>query len=376
MRTSASGGQTTYQAGSILGFEGPPLQGTATPQASSRSPIAGSGHNWGLYHTNRKAWAAAKELLRGAEASIAIEQYIFSHRGIGREVLEIVTEQARRGVEVRILADAFGSPHLLQSEAGQALLRAGGRIVIFNPLRNGFRDPSSLFHRLHRKCLICDGRYLMTGGSCFHPRMEDWRDTMVILDDKQVAADALAVFDGTWTQASSGALPSLGPSALPDPQTPREWSYMVSSPYGQAGRDYYNELLHRIDEARHTVTLASPYLTPVGRFWTTMERATRRGVRVRVMIPKRSDQPLIDAFSLNFARKLLGRGIEVYGFLRGMMHAKLAVVDDRWAAVGSFNLGIDSIRMNLEGVLVSRSPDFHDALVEQLEADLSHSRRL
>jgi cardiolipin synthase len=376
MKISVSGGQTTYQSGSVLQFEGPPLQAKETPRASSPLPIGGSGPNWGLYHTNRKAWAAAKELLRGAEASIAIEQYIFSHRGIGREVLEIVTDQARRGVDVRILADAFGSPHLLQSEAGQALLRAGGRIVIFNPLRNGFANPSSLFHRLHRKCLICDGRYLMTGGSCFHPRMEDWRDTMVILDDKQVAAEALAVFDGTWTQASSGVPPSLGTGASPDPQTPREWSYMVSSPYGQAGRDYYNELLHRIDEARHTVTLASPYLTPVGRFWTTMERATRRGVRVRVMIPKRSDQPLIDAFSLNFARKLLGRGIEVYGFLRGMMHAKLAVVDDRWAAVGSFNLGIDSIKMNLEGVLVSRSPDFHDALVEQLEADLSQSRRL
>jgi cardiolipin synthase len=376
MRTSASGGQTTHQAGSILGFEGPPLQGTATPQASSRFPIAGSGHNWGLYHTNRKAWAAARELLRGAEASIAIEQYIFSHRGIGREILEIVTEQARRGVEVRILADAFGSPHLLQSEAGQALLRAGGRIVIFNPLLNGFRDPSSLFHRLHRKCVIGDSRYLMTGGSCFHPRMEDWRDTMVILDDRRVAAEALAAFDGAWIQASRGDVPSVARTASHDVQAASEWSYMVSSPYGPGRRDYYNELLHRIDGAKQTVTLASPYLTPVGRFWTTMERASRRGVRVRVMIPKQSDQPLIDVFSLNFARKLLGRGIEVYGFLRGMMHAKLAVIDDDWAAVGSFNLGIDSIRMNLEGELVSRSPEFHDALAEQLEADLSQSRRL
>ncbi len=376
MKISVSGDQTTYQSGSVLQFEGPPLQAKETPRASSPLPIGGSGPNWGLYHTNRKAWAAAKELLRRAEASIAIEQYIFSHRGIGREVLEIVTDQARRGVEVRILADAFGSPHLLQSEAGQALLRAGGRIHIFNPLLNGFSDPASLFHRLHRKCLICDGRYMMTGGSCFHPRMEDWRDTMVIIEDKQVAADALAAFDGTWTQASRGGVPAVARPATTYAQTGREWSYMVSSPYGPGRRDYYYELLQRIDGAKRTVTLASPYLTPVGRFWTTMERASRRGVRVRVMIPKRSDQPLIDLFSLNFARKLLGRGIEVYGFLRGMMHAKLAVIDDDWAAVGSFNLGIDSIKMNLEGVLVSRSQEFHDALLDQLEADLAASRRL
>ena len=149
---------------------------------------------------------------------------------------------------------------------------------------------------------------------------------------------------------------------------------MVSSPYGL--REYYLELLRRIDEAQRVVTLTSPYLVPVGRFWTTMSRAARRDVQVRVMIPKRSDQPLIDIFSLNFARRLLDQGIEVYGFARGMMHAKLAVIDDDWAAVGSFNLGIDSIRMNLEGVLVSRAPDFHAALAEQLETDLRASRRL
>ena len=376
MKTSASGGQTTYRPGSVLLFEGSPLPGTGLPQRGSAPlPTVGSHPNWGLYHTNRRAWAAAKELLWRAKESIAVEQYIFSHRGIGREILEIVTQQARDGLEVRILADAFGSPHLLQSAEGRALLDAGGRIVIFNPLRNGFWDPSRLFHRLHRKSIVCDGRYVMTGGSCFHPRMEDWRDTMVIIDDERVAADALAAFDRAWNQASDGVVTSTNLSASPTPPT-SEWSYMVSSPYGPERHDYYNELLHRIDAAKSVVTLASPYLTPVGRFWRTLERATRRGVHVRVMIPLRSDQPLIDVFSLNYARKLLGRGIEVYGFLRGMMHAKLAVIDDDWAAVGSFNLGIDSIRMNLEGVLVSRSQEFHDSLRDQLEADLAASRRL
>jgi cardiolipin synthase len=362
-----------FRSPSILPFEA----GGIRAEASTSSPAPeGRALTWQLYHTNRKAWAAAKDLLWRAQESIAIEQYIFSHRGIGHDVLEILTHQARRGVEVRVLADAFGSPHLSRSDAAAALREAGGRIVIFNPLRNGFVDPASLFHRLHRKCLICDGRFLMTGGSCFHPRMEDWRDTMVIIDDPQVAKAGLAAFEDTWAKARS---PRAQPPPRPAARTAEaagQWSYMVSSPYGPRKREYYNELLLRIERAQRSVTLASPYLTPVGRFWTTMARAARRGVQVRVLIPRRSDQPLIDLFSLNYARELLGRGVEVYGFLRGMMHAKLAVIDDDWAAVGSFNLGVDSMRMNLEGVLVSRSPEFHAALTAQLGADLRASTRL
>ena len=376
MRITPSGAQTAPGPGYVPQSKGALPRSGLHRRANSLLPSGCARPAWGLYHTNRKAWAAAKELLRQARENIAVEQYIFSHRGIGREILEILTHQARRGLEVRVLADAFGSPHLLQSAEGQALLDAGGRIVLFNPLRNGLRDPSLLFHRLHRKCIVCDCRYVMTGGSCFHPRMEDWRDTMVVIDNEHVAAEALAAFDRAWNQASDGVVTSNKSSVSPALPASPEWSYMVSSPYGPERHDYYNELLRRIDAAERHVTLASPYLTPVGRFWRTLARATRRGVHVRVMIPSRSDQPLIDVFSLNYARKLLGRGIEVYGFLRGMMHAKLAVIDDDWSAVGSFNLGIDSIRMNLEGVLVSRSQQFHDSLLDQLESDLAASRRL
>lgn len=330
---------------------------------------------WALFHTNRAAWAAAKEMLKAARETIAIEQYIFSYQGIGREILDILTDKTRHGVRVRLVADAFGSRNLLKSEGARYLLRAGGEIAIFNGVAEFFRNPASAFHRLHRKSIVCDSQWLMTGGSCFHPRMEDWRDTMVLIEGP-VARKALEEFETTWLRANKLDAEPPDPSHSAPEEKDGDWSYMVSSPYGPGKREYYLELIERIAQAERIVTLTSPYLVPVGRFWTTMERATRRGVRVRVMIPSKSDQPLIDLFSLRFARDLLGRGIEVYGYKLGMMHAKLAIVDDDWAAVGSFNLGIDSIKMNLEGVLVSRSRAFHDALAEQLEADLASSRRL
>ena len=362
-------GETSNRSGPLQ-FSGLPASPAAAGPARK---IQHSRTKWTLFHTNRTAWAAAKELLDGARESIAIEQFIFSHRGIGAEILEILTRKASTGVKVRVVADAFGSPGLLRSDAAQALLGAGGEIAIYHGIATSLRHPASAFHRMHRKTVVCDGRYFMTGGSCFHPRMEEWRDTMVTVEGP-VARAALQEFDKTWARVTRSGL-VIDPTAVPEHADP-EWSYMVSSPYGPEGRKYYLKLLERIAEAQRSVVLTTPYLIPVGRFWTAMERATRRGVRVRVMIPRRSDHALVDLFSFSFARRLLGQGVEVYGYTGGMMHAKLAVIDDDWAAVGSFNLGIDSIRMNIEGVVVSRAPDFHHALLDQLERDLKRSRRL
>ena len=352
-----------------------PLQFSGVPAPISAGPVPGTQKTrskWTLFHTNRTAWAAAKELLDGASESIAIEQFIFSYRGIGAEILEILTRKAGSGVRVRVIADAFGSPGLLRSEAAQALIRAGGEIAIFHGLATSLKHPASAFHRMHRKTILCDGRYFMTGGSCFHPRMEEWRDTMVTVEGP-VARTALHEFEKTWARVTQSS-PVI--DAATAPESDPEWSYLVSSPYGPEGREYYLKLIEHISKAQRTVVLTTPYLVPVGRFWTAMERATRRGVRVRVMIPRQSDHALVDLFSLTFARRLLGQGVEVYGYTGGMMHAKLAVIDDDWAAVGSFNLGIDSIKMNFEGVVVSRARDFHDALLDQLERDLKRSRRL
>jgi len=336
---------------------------------SGLSPI-----RWALFHTNRGAWDAAKAMLEEAQQSIAIEQFIFSSHGIGREILDILTSRAKQGVRVRVLADWFGSRNLAHSDGARALLAAGGELAIFNPPSAFCRSPAHAFRRLHRKTILCDDLRLMTGGSCFHPRMEDWCDTMVLIEGP-VTQDAMAEFEATWLHATEGKI-HPPKRRIASPQDSPEWSYLVSSPYEHSEQEYDFVMYDGIARAERSVILTSPYLVPVGRFWHLIEQATRRGVRVRVIIPARSDQPLIDIFSFHSARRLRGRGVEVYGYTGGMFHAKLAAIDGKWSAVGSFNLGVDSFRMNLEGALVSHSVDFYESIMDQLETDLAVCRRL
>jgi cardiolipin synthase A/B len=330
--------------------------------------------DWELFHSNREVWAAVLEMCASARDSIAAEQYIFHRTGIGRELLDLLASRARHGVRVRIVADAFGSRFLRPSEGAAALLKAGGEILYFNGVRGALRRPGGMLTRLHRKTIICDGRRFMTGGSCFHPRMRDWRDSMVRVEGP-VVREALREFEDSWRYAA-GNQTTRRPKQLP-PLRPSDWSYMVTAPYRPKRRDYYQALRERIESADRTITIATPYVVPGGDpFWGTLQRAVNRGVRVRLIVPSKSDQPLIDMVSLSFVRRLARQGIEVYGYEPGMMHAKLSVIDDDWAAVGSFNLGVDSFSMNSECSVVSRLPAFHAALLGQLEIDLSLSRRL
>ncbi|GLQ54745.1 phospholipase D-like domain-containing protein [Devosia nitrariae] len=327
---------------------------------------------WELFHSNRTAWTAAFGLCESARHSIAIEQYIFSRKGVGDDLLDLLASRAREGLRVRVLADAFGSQHLIDSAPAKALRKAGGEVVHFHGLRDFVRDPRTLMHRLHRKAVICDDDSLLTGGSCFSPRMVDWRDTMVRVDGL-LAREALAAFDATWSAAEGGrGLPQIPVREL----DPRAWSYLVSWPKSPAGNEYYRLLLEQIGAAQASVVLTTPYFLPDKIFVQCLLDAAARGVRVRLLLPAHSDHPMVDRISSIFTRKLTQGGVEVHGYLPAMMHAKLVIIDAGFAAVGSFNLGLDSFRMNLEGAVATASPDFIYALTDQLELDFSVSKRM
>lgn len=339
--------------------------GTAQPQATT----------WSLFHFNRDAWPEVLELCSGARSEISIEQYIYSRHGIGADLLDVLTDKARQGVRVRILADAFGSKYLFMSDKLQGLLRAGGEVCHFHGRQTLFRHPERLFNRLHRKSVICDNASLLTGGTCFLPRMADWRDTMVRIDG-EVARQAARVFEETWRYAQGAmALPNDPNSESPAEQA-GAWRYLISSPYPLDRENYIDFLLRRVENARKTISFTTPYLLPVRRYRKALSAAVERGVKVRLIMPVRSDHRLVDLVGRFFARSMKRTGVEVYGYERTMLHAKIALFDEEFSAVGSFNLGVDSFKMNLEGAVVTACPRFAMSLSEQIDKDLAQSRLL
>ncbi|ORE97585.1 phosphatidylserine/phosphatidylglycerophosphate/cardiolipin synthase family protein [Aurantimonas sp. 22II-16-19i] len=350
------------------------IEHRANGSAAQGAAVTAVDHPWELFHSNEENWNATLELCDAARRSISIEQYIFAQTGIGSRLLRLLAAKSREGVRVRVLVDAFGSCGLADSPDGARLRRAGGEIVSYNSLSALRRRPISGLHRLHRKTVLCDEKHLMVGGSCFHDRMADWRDTMVRVEGPVVAAAASA-FERTWAFAG-GRADRKEPSAQ-GPQNPTaDWRYVLSEPVRPSRQDIYRELLTRITEARTSVFLTTPYLFPDRTFWRAMCRLLRRGAELRLLLPARSDHAWVDVVSHAFGRALARRGAEIWLYEPTMIHAKLAIVDGAWGMISSFNLDILSFGMNVENGIVSDRPAFIAAMKEQIDRDLSHSRRL
>lgn len=341
-------------------------------QTSGRPAPAGElVEEWTLHHDNDAAWSAAKALIAEARDSVAMEQFILAETGIGREILDLLTEKARKGVKVNVLADGFGSRSVFDSDGARELIAAGGRLKVFHGFRAFRRNPLTVFRRLHRKTIICDSDRLMVGGSCFAPRMQGWRDTMTCLTSKALAGGAISAFNSAWDGADGRH--ENYPPPLPEPASPlqRDWAYLVTTPYLPDNGVYYDFLLHHIRGARKRILLTTPYLAPTKELREALASAVGRGVRVRLLFPDRSDYRPIDPISHWNARRLARAGVDVAIYDRGMFHAKLAVFDGDIASVGSFNLSVDSTRLNLDSGIASLDPDFIETLAGQIEEDFA-----
>jgi cardiolipin synthase A/B len=132
---------------------------------------------------------------------------------------------------------------------------------------------------------------------------------------------------------------------------------------------------HAIQRSRRMAWLTNPYFLPDARLIHALVSAAKRGVDVRVLVPARSDVPIIDLAARPIFRHLLHRGVRVFQWTRSVLHAKTMVVDRNWASVGSFNIDPASFQ-NLELNLNIR----HDGLAEKMTRmfldDLGHSGEL
>ncbi|HEV2126777.1 MAG TPA: phosphatidylserine/phosphatidylglycerophosphate/cardiolipin synthase family protein [Chloroflexota bacterium] len=309
-----------------------------------------------------------------ATRSIDLEQYIFGMRGVGIQLLELLAAKARQGVAVRVLADGLGSYGLARSAGGRALIRNGGGIAMYNGISDVLRSPMDRAHRLHRKTVICDGEQVMVGGTCYHQRMSDWRDTMIRVDGPLPPAIA-SEFTRAWLNANK-----VPHEALSDTQQSRVgnsgWSYAVSGPVEQTAPNLRKAVEQRISAAERSVLLTTPYLIPDQSLWKALTKAAARGIRVTVMMPARSDHRGLDVVGRRFAHALVRRNVEVRGYSRGMLHAKIALVDGNWSSVSSFNLDLFSAKLNLENGIMSTSQALYESLADQVNSDLACSVRL
>lgn len=348
-----------------------------------------SGHQLDLLEGGERLFPAMADAIDRARTLVHVETYICTFSGAAAQVAEAMVRAARRGVEVRLLVDGVGTG-ALPAPWAERLSAAGVQHRVFAPLgRLGLLIPSR-WRRLHRKLCVVDSHTGFCGGI----NLIDDRDDLALgplavprldyavrvhgplVQDMQQQMDRLwwrlvavgmakqRAFRGAWY-----ALRVAGPggvAAHPGGER-RSRAALLWRDNVRHRHDIERAYLRAIGTARHDIVIANAYFIPGRRLRRALALAVQRGVRVRLLLQGRYES----FFQYHAARPVYGwllqAGVDIHEYAPSALHAKVAVVDKRWATVGSTNLDPLSLLLAREANVVSNDPVFAQHLWARLD---------
>ena len=325
------------------------------------------------------------EALREAKDHIHLEYYIFDEDHIGNEIIDILIEKAKNGVEVRVTADDFGSPKLNKHQS--RFDGTGVEFQTFLPVR--FSSLANSNYRNHRKILIVDGKKAFVGGINISDKYINqngvispnnkvyWRDTSVMIEGDSINSLQLH-FYLNWMMTEGKKFNISDPKYFYSSKEKNDFS-TVSFGLSSPGSDLHSAMeamILAITLAKKKVQLCTPYFIPSDEFKTAMMIAVSSGVEVELIIPKKGDSIVVQQASLSFLKPLMKRGVKVYLYEKGFIHAKTITVDDKLAFIGTVNLDYRSFMINFEITSVIENVTLLQQMSVQFDRDKDDSELL
>jgi cardiolipin synthase len=307
----------------------------------------GAGNSVVPLHNGEAAFPMMLEAIAQAKHSIWLATYIFQTDPVGLEFVEALGAAVRRGVSVRVLVDGIGEwydwPHVVPR-----LRRAGVRAARFLPPR--LIPPNlSLNCRNHRKILVVDGETAFIGGMNLGGREVTGATGRRMTDIHfrlrgPVVWQLAETFVADWRFAA-------GERLVAPPATAVSGSSVCRVITGGPDEDIDKLLLlivGAIAVAQRQVQIMTPYFIPPQELVTALQAAALRGVAVSLVLPRHSNLRYIDWATLHWLPALVARGVSVHLQEPPFSHAKLFVVDEQYAQIGSVNVDTRSLRLNFE----------------------------
>jgi len=337
-----------------------------------QAPIV-EGNRVEVFFRGEEAFAAMHASIEAAREQVLVESYIWKDDETGRRFREVLGRAAARGVAVCVLADAWGS-FATRSGFWRGMRERGIEVRLFHPL-----FPHLFFQpfRDHRKILVVDRRVAFTGGMNIADEYGSsrgggrgpWRDTHALVEGP-AAWEMAIVFSEAWGHAGAAPLelPALEPSAGGGAAV-----LVLDSRPGRGHGETASVLSAIAGAARRRIWITNAYFAPRRRAIRILGEAVRRGVEVRLLLPGRTDVPLVRHAGHGHYAELLGSGVRVFEYQAAVLHAKTLVVDDLVSLVGSTNLDFRSFHFNAECNLVILDRGAAGTFAAAFEEDLSRA---
>ncbi len=329
-------------------------------------------------------FAAMRDIIEHAQTRIDMESYEFDDQA-GGQFADLLIAARTRGVAVNLIYDAWGAVGTNQAIFDR-LRAAGVETLEYNPIRPNGRVPIDPNRRDHRKLLCVDGRVCITGGVNISkvyenapaprgtsPDDQAWRDTDVRIEGP-VVAQFEHFYADTWRDQHGRPLPPA-----PSPPVLPVGDLLVQAIDGapEDGQPLiYRTLLASIALSQRSVHLTTGFFVPTPDMLHALEAAARRGVDVQLIVPGESDSTMALWAGRSNYGELLDAGVQIHERQARILHAKTAVIDGAWSAVGSANLDWRSAIWNNEIDAIILGPAFGQKMEALFTADRQRSHTI
>lgn len=322
---------------------------------------------------------AMLQAIADSQHSVSFLTFVYWQGKIAEELAKLLARKAKEGVRVKVLLDSYGA-FPMRKELVQTMKDSGVQVVWFRPLSRW--KIWKVDNRTHRKVLICDEKIAFTGGVGIAEEWEgnarnknEWRDTHFKIVGPAVEG-IKAAFTENWIEAGndleidkdvSKNLEKSGPTSIQTVRTSASvrWSDIVL---------LYQSL---IQLAEKRIFIQTAYFNPDQKLVDILVKKASEGTEIKIIIPgKYTDQRATKIIAGESFEELLEAGVELYYYQKTMMHAKVIMIDDKLACVGSANFNHRSMLKDDEINLVMIDEDISEELRSHFEEDLKESNRI
>lgn len=299
--------------------------------------------------------------ISAARQRVFLEMYIYVPDRFGTMLRNAFTDAARRGVEVKILLDSWGTR--IKPEFFRDIVCSGAEVRYFNQLQLSPKMIRYHHNRNHRKLLIIDDAVFYIGSANISEKEATWRQLSARIEDdnRGLAAaflDDFHLHNRLFCSVRKRIKPIIGTDYVILRDVPSHRHQQVRG-----------EILRMILTAKKRVYLESPYFIPDRRLSAALRLAAGKGRHVTIIIPKKSDVRMVDLLVNSYLHKFHRAGIHIFLCNAGTLHAKCILADDK-VMFGTANFNYRSFTHQYEMMLVSRNPYLVGRVIEHLEGSL------
>ena len=311
-----------------------------------------------------------------ARETVWFETYIFADDATGRLVAGALIRAAKRGVHVRALVDGWGAKFYLTAALEREMRDGGVDFQKYRPEVAPWQFRSHRLRRLHRKLCVVDGGIAFVGGINViddnnTPRQTPPRVDFAVSVEGPLLPEIEQTMQRVWAIVQLVQNGDIGPAAVSrarvaprGPERRRPDSSFATTCVTAATSSAPTSPRSAPRSARSFI--ANSYFFPGIRIRRALVSAAQRGVAVTLLLQGRVEYLLLHLATRALYGQLLQAGITIQEYHRSMLHAKVAVVDDIWATVGSSNIDPYSLLMAREANVIVRDRGFNAELKGQL----------